>query len=236
MLRLRGGRERSKSACAHFQGGELLRRLTTEGPRITPLGCSPHSSRARVKSFFLRNELNSATNRKYVGRSQRDHKDLALCPRLAPAPGAGMSSGVVLEGERGWGGLLQQRQGSGRGRFVRMSCFHGMLLALASPLVAPGRSDAGVGQDEGFRGVRSQAGQGDRESGGAHLRFFRSAGIQTSLGDEALVGGVAGCSAGSRSQVTSAGGKPRFHRRMPQAHAVYSDEGVYIALACYKCL
>src|ERR1035438_8087668 len=46
-----------------------------------------------------------------------------------------------------------------RGRFVRMSCFHGMLVALASALAAFGRSDAGVGQDEGFRGVRAQAGR-----------------------------------------------------------------------------
>jgi hypothetical protein len=61
--------------------------------------------------------------------------------------------------------------------FVRMSCFHGMLLALASALAASGRSDARVGQDEGFRGVRSQAGQDDRVSDGAHLRFFRSADI-----------------------------------------------------------
>jgi hypothetical protein len=34
-----------------------------------------------------------------------------------------------------------------------------MLLALASALAALGRSDARVGQDEGFRGVRSKAGQ-----------------------------------------------------------------------------
>jgi hypothetical protein len=34
-----------------------------------------------------------------------------------------------------------------------------MLVALASALAAFGRSDAGVGQDEGFRGVRSQVGQ-----------------------------------------------------------------------------
>ena len=34
-----------------------------------------------------------------------------------------------------------------------------MLVALASALAAFGRSDAGVGQDEGSRGVRSQAGQ-----------------------------------------------------------------------------
>jgi hypothetical protein len=41
--------------------------------------------------------------------------------------------------------------------------------------------------------------------------------------DGALAGGVAGCSAGSRRQVTSVAGKPRFHRRMPQAQAVHSD-------------
>jgi len=52
-----------------------------------------------------------------------------------------------------------------------------MLLALASALAASGRSAAGVGRGEGFRGVRSQAGQDDRVSDGAQLRFFRSADI-----------------------------------------------------------
>src|ERR1039457_7069783 len=42
---------------------------------------------------------------------------------------------------------------------VRMSCSHGMLLTLASALAAFGRSDARVGQDAGFGGVWSQAGQ-----------------------------------------------------------------------------
>jgi hypothetical protein len=49
--------------------------------------------------------------------------------------------------------------GLSRGWFVRMSCFHGMLLALASALAASGRSAAGAGLDEGSRGVRSQAGR-----------------------------------------------------------------------------
>jgi hypothetical protein len=50
-------------------------------------------------------------------------------------------------------------------------------------------------------------------SDGAHLRFFRSADIQTSLRDEALVGSVAGCSAA-----------PGASSRVPQGSLAFTVE------------
>jgi hypothetical protein len=181
-----------------------------------------------------------------------------------------------------------------------MSCFHGMLLALASALAGSGRSDAGADQDEGFRGVRSQAGQDAaveqrrredaKEENKAMLAispksenptwkvsakplpnlpfpsaFFASsrlccshpiaefhlltsallvvsrrvnrrrrdspkivsllAGVLPKGPDGRFISlGSLSLSAGSRSQGTSAAGKPRFHCRMPQAQPVHPDE------------